>query len=81
MKPCFHEALEDHYLIKSIKNKIDYCKVHRIEIFYNMALLDAKMVVGFWAKLPLIRKLLLSHPEVEFLWWMDNDAMFIDMGH
>ena len=46
-----------------------------------MALLDAKMVVGFWAKLPLIRKLLLSHPEVEFLWWMDNDAMFIDMGH
>ena len=45
-----------------------------------MALLDAKMVVGFWAKLPLIRKLLLSHPEVEFLWWMDSDAMFTDMA-
>ena len=45
-----------------------------------MALLDAKMVVGFWAKLPLIRKLLLSHPEVEFLWWMDSDAMFTGMA-
>ncbi|KAJ0926249.1 putative xyloglucan 6-xylosyltransferase [Helianthus annuus] len=40
--------------------------IHGIEIFYNMALLDAEMA-GFWAKLPLIRKLLLSRPEVEFL--------------
>ncbi|RVW54533.1 Xyloglucan 6-xylosyltransferase 2 [Vitis vinifera] len=53
--------------------------LHGIEIFYNMALLDAEMA-GFWAKLPLIRKLLLSHPEVEFLWWMDSDAMFTDMA-
>ncbi|KAK9945565.1 hypothetical protein M0R45_011073 [Rubus argutus] len=37
-------------------------------------------MAGFWAKLPLIRKLLLSHPEVEFLWWMDSDAMFTDMA-
>jgi xyloglucan 6-xylosyltransferase len=44
-----------------------------------MALLDAEMA-GFWAKLPLIRKLLLSHPEIEFLWWMDSDAMFTDMA-
>ncbi|XP_073029610.1 xyloglucan 6-xylosyltransferase 2-like [Primulina eburnea] len=76
-KPC-ENPVGDHYLLKSIKNKIDYCKLHGIEIFYNMALLDAEMA-GFWAKLPLIRKLLLSHPEVEFLWWMDSDAMFTDM--
>jgi len=44
-----------------------------------MALLDAEMA-GFWAKLPLIRALLLAHPEVEFLWWMDSDAMFTDMA-
>lgn len=68
----------DQYLLKSVKNKIDYCRLHGIDIFYNMALLDAEMA-GFWAKLPLIRKLLLSHPEVEFLWWMDSDAMFTDM--
>ncbi|TKY46951.1 Xyloglucan 6-xylosyltransferase 1 [Spatholobus suberectus] len=36
----------DHYIVKLIKNKIDYCRVHGIEIFYNMALLDAEMV-GF----------------------------------
>ncbi|KAK6122613.1 hypothetical protein DH2020_043649 [Rehmannia glutinosa] len=77
-KPC-ENPVGDHYLLKSIKNKIDYCRLHGIEIFYNMALLDAEMA-GFWAKLPLIRKLLLSHPEVEFLWWMDSDAMFTDMA-
>ncbi|KAF9597332.1 hypothetical protein IFM89_017235 [Coptis chinensis] len=77
-KPC-ENPVGDHYLLKSIKNKIDYCRLHGIEIFYNFALLDAEMA-GFWAKLPLIRKLLLSHPEVEFLWWMDSDAMFTDMA-
>ncbi|KAG6435436.1 hypothetical protein SASPL_100310 [Salvia splendens] len=77
--PC-ENPVGDHYLLKSIKNKIDYTRVHGIEIFYNMALLDAEMA-GFWAKLPLIRKLLLSHPEVEFLWWMDSDAMFTDMAY
>ncbi|XP_042023725.1 xyloglucan 6-xylosyltransferase 2-like [Salvia splendens] len=77
-KPC-ENPVGDHYLLKSFKNKIDYCRLHAIEIFYNMALLDAEMS-GFWAKLPLIRKLLLSYPEVEFLWWMDSDAMFTDMA-
>ncbi|CAK9213246.1 unnamed protein product [Sphagnum troendelagicum] len=68
----------DHYLLMSIKNKIDYCRLHNIEIFYNMAHLDAEMA-GFWAKLPLIRKLMLGHPQVEWIWWMDSDAMFTDM--
>ncbi|KAK7259346.1 hypothetical protein RIF29_24950 [Crotalaria pallida] len=77
-KPC-ENPVGDHYLLKSIKNKIDYSRLHEIEVFYNFALLDAEMA-GFWAKLPLIRKLLLSHPEVEFLWWMDSDAMFTDMA-
>ncbi|KAL2945432.1 Xyloglucan 6-xylosyltransferase 1 [Bienertia sinuspersici] len=76
-KPC-DNPVGDHYLLKSLKNKIDYCRLHGIEIFNNMALLDAEMS-GFWAKLPLIRNLLLGHPEVEFLWWMDSDAMFTDM--
>ncbi|CAH9133035.1 unnamed protein product [Cuscuta epithymum] len=77
-KPC-ENPIGDHYLLKSIKNKIDYCRVHGIEVFYNMALLDPEMS-GFWAKLPLLRKLLISHPEVELLWWMDSDAMFTDMA-
>ncbi|XP_021763128.1 xyloglucan 6-xylosyltransferase 1-like [Chenopodium quinoa] len=76
-KPC-ESPVGDYYLLKSIKNKIDYCRLHGIEIFYNLALLDAEMS-GFWSKLPLIRTLLLGNPEIEFLWWMDSDAMFTDM--
>ncbi|KAI3833794.1 hypothetical protein MKX03_016826 [Papaver bracteatum] len=76
-KPC-DNSIGDHYLLKSIKNKIDYCRLHGIEIVYNMAHLD-KELAGYWAKLPLIRKLMLSHPEVEWIWWMDSDALFTDM--
>ncbi|WOL16188.1 putative xyloglucan 6-xylosyltransferase 1 [Canna indica] len=28
----------------------------------------------------MIRSLLLTHPEVEFLWWMDSDSMFTDLA-
>ncbi|KAI3454703.1 hypothetical protein Pfo_011366 [Paulownia fortunei] len=75
--PC-DNAIGDHYLLKGVKNKIDYCRIHGIEIVYNMAHLDKEMA-GYWAKLPLIRRLMLSHPEVEWIWWMDSDALFTDM--
>lgn len=75
--PC-DNPIGDHYLLKSIKNKIDYCRLHGIEIVYNMAHLD-KELAGYWAKLPLLRRLMLSHPEVEWIWWMDSDALFTDM--
>ncbi|XP_018628438.2 probable xyloglucan 6-xylosyltransferase 3 [Nicotiana tomentosiformis] len=75
--PC-DNSIGDHYLLKAIKNKIDYCRIHGIEILYNLAHLDKEMA-GYWAKLPLIRRLMLSHPEVEWIWWMDSDALFTDM--
>ncbi|PKA67171.1 Putative glycosyltransferase 3 [Apostasia shenzhenica] len=75
--PC-DNPLGDHYLLKATKNKIDYCRLHGIEIVYNMAHLDLELA-GYWAKLPLIRRLMLSHPEVEWIWWMDSDALFTDM--
>nr|DAD31344.1 TPA_asm: hypothetical protein HUJ06_010195 [Nelumbo nucifera] len=75
--PC-DNPIGDHYLLKAIKNKIDYCRIHGIEIVYNLAHLD-KELAGYWAKLPLIRRLMLSHPEVEWIWWMDSDALFTDM--
>ncbi|KAJ4871629.1 putative glycosyltransferase 5 [Raphanus sativus] len=76
-KPC-DNPIGDHYLLKSVKNKIDYCRLHGIEIVYNMAHLD-KELAGYWAKLPMIRRLMLSHPEVEWIWWMDSDALFTDI--
>ncbi|XP_021734090.1 xyloglucan 6-xylosyltransferase 4-like [Chenopodium quinoa] len=75
--PC-ETPFGDHYLVKGIKNKIDYCRLHGIEIVYNMVYLDEEMT-GFWSKLPLIRKLMLSHIEVEWFWWLDSDALFTDM--
>lgn len=69
----------DHFLLKSIKNKLDYARLHGFEIFYNMAHLDQEMA-GFWAKLPLLRKLMLTNPGVEWIWWMDSDALFTDMS-
>ncbi|BFI14560.1 xyloglucan 6-xylosyltransferase [Marchantia polymorpha subsp. ruderalis] len=76
-KPC-DNPMGDYFLLKNLKNKVDYCRLHDIDIFYNMAHMDLKMS-GFWAKLPLLRKLLLSHPDVEWIWWMDSDAFFTDM--
>lgn len=69
----------DNFLLKSLKNKLDYARLHNLEIFYNMAHLDQEMA-GFWAKLPLLRKLMLTNPEVEWIWWMDSDALFTDMS-
>ncbi|KAE8720472.1 putative glycosyltransferase 5 [Hibiscus syriacus] len=42
--PC-DNAIGDHYLLKAIKNKIDYCRLHGMEIVYNMAHLDKQLRV------------------------------------
>lgn len=68
----------DHLLLRAFKNKADYCRVHGLDVFYNTAFLDPEMS-GFWAKLPLLRSMMLAHPEAEFLWWVDSDAVFTDI--
>ncbi|TVU36160.1 hypothetical protein EJB05_18077, partial [Eragrostis curvula] len=68
----------DHLLLRAFKNKADYCRVHGLEVFYSTAFLDAEMS-GFWTKLPLLRTLMLAHPEAELLWWVDSDAVLTDM--
>uniref|UniRef100_A0A0E0GLB6 Glycosyltransferase 5 n=1 Tax=Oryza nivara TaxID=4536 RepID=A0A0E0GLB6_ORYNI len=68
----------DHLLLRAFKNKVDYCRIHGLDVFYNTAFLDAEMS-GFWAKLPLLRMLMVAHPEAELIWWVDSDAVFTDM--
>ncbi|TVU47326.1 hypothetical protein EJB05_06922, partial [Eragrostis curvula] len=68
----------DHLLLRAFKNKADYCRVHGFDIFYSNAVLDAEMS-GFWTKLPLLRALMLAHPETELLWWADSDVVLTDM--
>eukprot|EP00249_Psilotum_nudum_P009307 c21844_g1_i2 orf=269-2098(-) len=77
--PCLNPH-GDHILLRCLKNKIDYCRLHGIDILYNMALLDPSMP-SFWAKLPLVRATMLSHPEAEWIWWVDSDAIVTDMEY
>lgn len=75
--PCpSHDG--DHLLLRSFKNKADYCRLHGIELFYNTALLNPSMPT-FWAKIPVIRAAMLAHPEANWIWWVDSDAIFTDM--
>ncbi|KAG0563244.1 hypothetical protein KC19_8G015300 [Ceratodon purpureus] len=75
--PCAN-PLGDFYHLKFLKNRIDYARLHGLEFFYNMATFEKEMS-SFWAKLPLLRKMMLNHPGVEWIWWMDSDAIFTDM--
>ncbi|KAJ1380839.1 Nucleotide-diphospho-sugar transferase [Sesbania bispinosa] len=75
--PC-KNSIGDHLLLRCFKNKVDYCRIHGIEVLYNNLHLHPKMG-SYWAKLPVIRSAMLAHPEVEWIWWMDADAVFTDM--
>ncbi|XP_019173340.1 PREDICTED: glycosyltransferase 6-like [Ipomoea nil] len=68
----------DHLLLRLFKNKVDYCRLHGYDIFYNTVLLQPKMF-SYWAKVPTVRAAMLAHPEAEWIWWVDSDAAFTDM--
>ncbi|KAL8092054.1 hypothetical protein AgCh_034367 [Apium graveolens] len=75
--PC-HNPIGDFFLLRFFKNKVDYCRIHGYDIFYNNAFLHPKMD-SYWAKTPIIRAAMLAHPEVEWIWWVDSDAVITDM--
>ncbi|WOK93297.1 hypothetical protein Cni_G01994 [Canna indica] len=75
--PC-RNPVGDHLLLRLFKNKVDYCRRHGIEIFYSNAVLHPDMN-SFWTKIPIIRAAMLAHPEAEWVWWVDSDAVFTDM--
>ncbi|KAL6842909.1 hypothetical protein ACP4OV_027222 [Aristida adscensionis] len=76
-EPC-RGAGGDHLLLRFLKNKLDYCRLHGIQLLYNTALLEPSMV-AYWAKIPAVRAAMLAHPEAEWVWWVDADAVFTDM--
>ncbi|CAM6093441.1 unnamed protein product [Calypogeia fissa] len=76
-KPCV-SPVGDHFHVRSFKLKVDYARIHGFEIYYNLVWLDP-LFGGWWAKLPTLRKLMLTHPEIEWFFWVDSDAVFTDM--
>ncbi|PIN16925.1 Subunit of Golgi mannosyltransferase complex [Handroanthus impetiginosus] len=75
--PC-KNPIGDYLLLKLFKNKVDYCRRHGIDIFYNNVLFQPKMF-SFWAKTPTVKAAMLAHPEAEWIWWVDSDAAVTDM--
>ena len=76
-RPC-KNPIGDHLLLRSFKNKQDYCRIHGLDMFYNTILLHQRKSF-FWAKIPLIRAAMVAHPEAEWIWWVDSDAVITDM--
>ncbi|CAN6372322.1 unnamed protein product [Urochloa humidicola] len=77
-EPC-KSSTGDHYLLRFLKNKLDYVRLHtNIKFLYNTAHLEPSMV-AYWAKIPLVRAAMLAHPDAEWVWWVDADAVFTDM--
>ncbi|XP_047944960.1 putative glycosyltransferase 7 [Salvia hispanica] len=68
----------DHLLLRFFKNKVDYCRIHAHDIFYNNAHLHPK-VRSVWVKLAALRAAMVAHPQVEWLFWLDSDAVITDM--
>ncbi|PWA69227.1 Galactosyl transferase [Artemisia annua] len=75
--PC-ESPTGDHYLLRTYRNKVDYCRIHGYDVFYNNVLFDPKMTRG-WGKLPAVRAAMLAHPEAEWIWWLDEDTVITDM--
>ncbi|BBN02855.1 xyloglucan 6-xylosyltransferase [Marchantia polymorpha subsp. ruderalis] len=74
-------AMGDHYYLKFLKNRVDYCRLHGIRNhLYNMADID-EGVNRVWAKLPVLRTLMLEHPDVEWFLWIDSDALITNMNY
>ncbi|CAN6372315.1 unnamed protein product [Urochloa humidicola] len=75
--PC-KSAVGDHLLLRTFKNKVDYCRLHGIKLLYNRDFLHPAMT-SYWAKIPIVRAAMLAHPDAEWIWWVDSDAVFTDM--
>ncbi|GJM86683.1 hypothetical protein PR202_ga02567 [Eleusine coracana subsp. coracana] len=75
--PCASRG-GDHLLTRLLKNKIDYCRLHGVPLLYNTALLRPSMD-RYWAKIPLVRAAMVAHPDAEWVWWVDSDAVLTDM--
>lgn len=76
--PC-ENPIGDHLLLRLLKNKQDYCRLHGCSVFYNTALFHPSMP-EFWNKVPTLRAAMAAHPEAEWLYWVDADAAFTDMA-
>lgn len=65
LRTC-ESAASSHAILQSAKNKLDYTRLHDIQLYYSLGNPEPnpKSTVDWWVTLPLIRTLLFQHPEV-----------------
>ena len=71
-EPCGGDG--DFLLLLFLKNKQDYARAHALPFYHAMGALDPRFT-GFWVKVALLHAVMRRHPEVEWFWWIDADAM------
>ncbi|KAI3638494.1 hypothetical protein MIR68_002992 [Amoeboaphelidium protococcarum] len=77
-KPCkLHEG--DFLTMLSIKNKQDYARMHGYDFYMSTHLSDVNLV-GAWNKVALIRDLLKSQSQYEWIMWIDYDSIIMDVN-
>ena len=68
----------DHQQLQTLKNKLDYANIHGYQLHVGMDQASS-LLKGPWNKVALMRKLM-EHRSVEWLFWMDADALITDMS-
>ncbi|KAK9452946.1 galactosyl transferase GMA12/MNN10 family-domain-containing protein [Dipodascopsis uninucleata] len=58
------------------ENRREYCEYHDyVYQFINISKYDLQGRQPVWAKLPAIQEVFDMHPQVEWVWWLDTDAI------
>eukprot|EP00250_Pteridium_aquilinum_P018702 c24173_g1_i1 orf=563-2017(-) len=69
----------EHFLLKSLKNKVDYSTLHGLEISLSFGSIDPH-IDGPVSKLSLLQSSMAKYRHVEWLWWVPSGALITDMA-
>jgi xyloglucan 6-xylosyltransferase len=76
-QPCKSD-IGDFVHIQSIKNKLQYSQMKNLSFHFNTVQVDA-LLDGRWNKLALVHYILESNLNYDWIFWMDVDALIVDM--
>lgn len=63
----------------SLENRKEYCNYHGcIDYFVNLKKFVKPGDFAVWSKMAAIREAFETHPDVEWVWWLDTDAIIMN---
>ncbi|GBG71966.1 hypothetical protein CBR_g10903 [Chara braunii] len=68
----------DEAMLRSIKNKMDYARLHGMETWFSMEAPepDGKVV---WNKYAVLRRVMQGRPNFDWYFWIDHDSLIVDL--